>query len=156
MNLEDYRIPEPSFEKLFRAEVLLDEPFALGEAGGGYQEIVAVTGGTFRGLINGKIMPFGGDWGMLHSENINELNTKYLLKTNDDAFISVECEGKLIMQYEDMIKTENINDKNYYFRQTIKLTAGQKKYQWLNEMVAIAVSIITPEGNVCLDVYKLT
>lgn len=45
--------------------------------------------------------------------------------------------------------------EDYYFRQTIKLTAGAEQYFWLNEIVAVGASVITPEGNVCLDVYKL-
>ncbi|MCQ4636725.1 DUF3237 domain-containing protein [Anaerovorax odorimutans] len=155
MRLEDYELPTPDFEKLFRAEVLLSDPFPLGEAGGGYREIVAVTGGSFEGAINGEILDFGGDWGLLHSDTINELNTKYLLKTDDGAYISVECSGKLIMDYEDMTGSGDGDNADYYFRQTIRFTAGEKKYSWLNEIVAVAVSVITPDGNVCLDAYKL-
>lgn len=155
MRLPEYKIPEPGFEKIFRAEVLLKDPFPLGETGVGYQEIVAVSGGRFEGEINGEIMDFGGDWGLLHSSRVNELNTKYLLKTDDGVFISVECSGKLIMEYDDMANVSGEDDGDYYFRQTIRFTTGEEKYCWLNEIVAVAASIITPEGNVCLDVYKM-
>lgn len=155
MRLSEYKIPEPGFEKIFRAEVLLKDPFPLGETGIGYQEIVAVCGGRFEGKINGEIMDFGGDWGLLHSSRINELNTKYLLKTDDGAFISAECSGKLIMEYDDMLKVSEEDGDRYYFRQIIRFTAGEEKYRWLNEIVAVAAAIITEEGNVCLDVYKM-
>ena len=155
--MNSYKIPEPGFEKLLRAEVLLGDAYSLGEIGAGYQEIVPVTGGRFEGVINGEIMNFGGDWGLLYNENINELNTKYLLKTDDGALISVECSGKLIMSMEEMMAAEENgeDDGDYYFRQTIRFVTGDERYFWLNELVAVAVSIITPDGNVCLDVYKL-
>ena len=154
MKLSEYKVPEPGFEKLFRAEVLLKDTYPLGEIGSGYQEIVTITGGQFEGVINGSIMDFGGDWGLLHSDKINELNAKYMLKTDDGAFISIKCRGRLIMGLEEM---ENASpDDEYYFRQTITLTTGDERYAWLNEIVAIGVAIITPEGNLCLDVYKLT
>ena len=36
MKLSEYRMPEPGFEKLFRAEVILGEPMPLGDIGTGY------------------------------------------------------------------------------------------------------------------------
>lgn len=155
MKLEEYRLPAPGFEKIFRAEVFLGETFSLGTTGKGYQEIVTVTGGRFEGSINGEIMPFGGDWGLLYDRKINELNTKYLLKTDDGAFISIECGGKLIMDYETMTSTTQQIWEQCYFRQTVNFTAGDYRYRSLNEIVAFAVSVITSDGNVCLDVYKL-
>lgn len=155
--MRKYTIPEPGLEKLLRAEVLLGEAFPLGEVGSGYQEIVPVIGGRFEGIISGEVMNLGADWGLLYNDNINDLNTKYLFKTDDDAYISVECSGKLVMSMEEMMAAEGdaATDDEYYFRQTIKLTTGDKRYFWLNEIVAIGTSIITPEGNVCLDVYKI-
>ncbi|MCI8646939.1 MAG: DUF3237 domain-containing protein [Firmicutes bacterium] len=158
MKLVDYQLPLPGFEKLFRAQVLLGDTYPLGEIGSGYQEIVAITGGSFEGVINGQIMNLGADWGLLYNETVNELNTRYLLKTDDGAFISVECGGKLIMSMEDMMREDGTQtgDADYYFRQTVKLTAGAEQYRWLNEIVAIGVSAIIAGGNLCLDVYKLT
>lgn len=157
MKFADYELPTPVLEKLFRAEVLLKDSYPLGEIGGGYQEIVAVTGGRVEGVINGDIMDFGGDWGLLHSGNINELNTKYLLKTDDGVYISIECGGKLIMNMEDMMAAgaDVEANNNYYFRQTIRFTTGAPQYRWMNEIVAVGVSVITKGGHVCLDVYKV-
>lgn len=155
--MRNYDLPKPGLEKLFRMEILLGDAFPLGEVGSGYQEIVAITGGSFEGVINGEIMDFGGDWGLLYNDKINELNAKYLLKTEDGAYISIECGGKLIMSMEDMAAAENepANEADYYFRQTVKFTTGMEQYDWLNEIVAVGVSIITQDGDLCMDVYKL-
>lgn len=157
MKLSEYKVPEPVLEKMFRAEVILDDAYPIGEIGEAYQEIVAIKGGCFEGVINGEIIDFGGDWGLFHSGRINEMNTRYLFKTEDGAFISVRCEGKLIMSMEDIESScseENV-DKDYYFRQAVTFTAGVEKYKWLNEIVAVGTSVILPGGNVCLDVYKV-
>ena len=154
--MEKYKIPEPGLEKLFRAEILLGDACPLGEVGAGYQEIVPITGGRFEGIISGSVMALGADWGLLYNNNINEINTRYLFKTDDGAFISVECGGKLVMSMEEMMAAEGEPaQEDYYFRQIIKLTTGAEQYFWLNEIVAVGASVITPEGNVCLDVYML-
>ena len=155
MRIMDYKIPEPELEKLFRAKVLLDNPWSLGDIGTGYSEIVAVRGGSFEGKINGSIMNFGGDWGLLHSENVNILDTKYLLRTEDDAFIAVSCKGRLIMDMETMSGEEYVAPEKYYFRTNIEFSTGAESYKWLNNIVAFAMTIITEEGDVCLDVYRL-
>ena len=158
MKLNEYKIPKPAFEKLFRAEVLLDDPWPLGEIGTGYSEIVAVRGGRFEGEINGQIMDFGGDWGLLHSGNVNVMDTRYLLETDDGAYISIKCRGRLIMDMDTMqggVEDGLPDPEYYYFRTTVELTTGDDKYKYLNDIVAFAVTIITEEGNVCLDVYEL-
>ncbi|MEE0771765.1 MAG: DUF3237 domain-containing protein [Anaerovoracaceae bacterium] len=157
MKLSEYRMPEPGFEKLFRAEVILGEPMPLGDIGTGYSEIVPVKGGRFEGRINGQIMDFGGDWGLLYDDNINAMDTRYLLKTDDGAFISIKCRGRLIMDMETMSgeRDEYPDGEEYYFRTTVELTTGAEKYRWVNRLVVFAVTIITEEGNVCLDVYAI-
>ncbi|MCO7122391.1 DUF3237 domain-containing protein [Ihubacter massiliensis] len=157
MEMKKYPLPAPKFEKLFRAEVLLGDVYPLGNIGGGYQEIVAVTGGSFEGSIHGEIMSFGGDWGLLYDDTVNNLDTKYLLKTDDGAYISVHCRGRLIMSLEDMQKSDEglLAEEDYYFRQSISFTTGADPYRWMNEIVAVGISAITDDGNICLDVYKL-
>lgn len=158
MKLNEYKMPDPVFKRLFRAEVILDDPWPLGEIGTGYSEIVAVRGGRFEGEINGQIMDFGGDWGLLHSGTINIMDTRYLLKTDDGAFISIKCQGRLIMDMETMQGSDDrefLDPSEYYFRTTAEFAAGDPKYKWLNNIVAFAVTMITEEGNVCLDVYEL-
>lgn len=52
--------------------------------------------------LNGEIMNFGGDRGLIHSDSINEINTRYLLRNDDGWFISIRCREKLIMNMTDM------------------------------------------------------
>lgn len=158
MKLENYKLPEPKFEKLFRAEVLLNDAWPLGDIGTGYSEIVAVKGGIFEGKISGTIMDFGGDWGLLYNDEVNVMDTKYLLKTDDGVFVSVVSKGRLVMDYETMERCstgESIDPEDYYFRTNIEFVTGAEQYKWLNNVVAFAVTMITPEGNICLDVYQL-
>ncbi|MDO4353252.1 MAG: DUF3237 domain-containing protein [Clostridia bacterium] len=155
MNIMEYKIPEPAFEKLFRIETLLGDPWPLGDIGTGYSEIVAVRGGSFTGKVNGKVKAFGGDWGLLYDNEVNVIDTKYLLQTDDNEYITVACRGRLIMDMTTMEKCGSFDPEDYYFRTSIEFTTGAEKYKWLNNIVAFAMTIITEEGNVCLDVYQL-
>ena len=153
-----YTLPEPEFEKLFAAAVELGDEYVLGETGRGYSEITPVTGGTATGIINGSILPFGGDRGLLHSETVNLLDTKYIIRTDDDAYISVECTGILDMDYDTMVAVSEGKDMEpaeHYFRHSIRFTAGDEKYLWLNRTVAFGIAMITPDNNVYTEVYRL-
>lgn len=158
MNMKEYKIPAPEFEKIFRAEVILGDAWPLGEIGTGYSEIIAVKDGKVEGRVNGKIMDFGGDWGLLHSEFVNVIDTKYLIQTEDREFISVACKGRMIMDRETMLKGctgELIDPTEYYFRTNVEFSTGSEKYKWLNDIVAFAITMMTEEGNICLDAYEL-
>ena len=155
---KEYILPKPEFEKLFTATIELGDEYALGETGRGYSEITPVTGGTAAGIINGSILPFGGDWGLLHSETINMLDTKYIIRTDDDAYISVECTGILDMDYDTMVAVSEGRDMGpaeYYFRHSIRFTAGDEKYLWLNRIVAFGIAMITSDNNVYTEVCRL-
>ncbi len=151
-------LPAPEFEKLFTATVEPGDEYALGETGKGYSEITPVTGGAVAGAVNGTILPFGGDWGLLHSDTVNLLDTKYVIRTDDEAYISVECTGILDMDYDTMVAVSEGKDMNpaeYYFRHSIRFTAGDEKYLWLNRIVAFGIAMITPDNNVYTEVYRL-
>ena len=155
---KEYILPKPEFEKLFTATVELGDEYVLGETGRGYSEITPVTGGNAEGVIKGSILPFGGDWGLLHSETVNMLDTKYIIRTDDDAYISVECTGILDMDYDTMVAVSDGKDMDhaeYYFRHSIRFTAGDEKYLWLNKIVAFGIAMITPDNNVYTEVYRL-
>ena len=154
----NYVVPEPAFEKLFRMETVLKDTYPLGDVGTGYSEIVTICGGRAEGMINGEILDFGADWGLLHSGDVNILDTKCVLKTDDGAYISICYRGRMIMSLEDMDKcaVEGVPDPSeYYFRAAVEFSAGDEKYKWLNNITAFAVLIMTPEGTICTDIYRL-
>ncbi len=145
--------PEPSLRKLFTCEVALENVYSLGETDLGHREVVTVCGGSFSGIAKGKILPFGGDIGLLHDGNVNEIHTTFILSLNEEQNVLVECIGKLLMEDEKMLQLNG--DEEYYFRQGIKLFTGAEGYSWLNNIVAIGSSLITPEGNVITDIYQV-
>lgn len=157
-SMMNHVIPEPEFEKLFRLETKLKDTYPLGDIGPGYSEIVTISGGKAEGIVNGEIMDFGADWGLLYSGNVNVLDTKCLLQTDDGAFISISYRGRMIMTLEEMDEcaVNGVPDPSeYYFRTSVEFSTGAEKYKWLNDIVAFAMVIMTPEGNVCMDIYKL-
>lgn len=153
------KVPVPELEKISTCIVKLDKIYPLGDIGIGTSEIVSFSGGSAEGVISGDILPFGGDIGLLHNDNVNELNTKFVIapegvdKAEENCNILVEITGKLILTEEEMMTVTE--DDKYYYMQSVKMTTGHEKYKWLNDVVAIANSIIGPEGSVITDIYKV-
>lgn len=100
-------------------------------------------------------MPFGADWG-LESGGTNILDARYLLKTDDGAFISLNTAGTMTMEtdiLENMMAEDYTDPSSYYFREHLFFETGDVRYQWLNSIIAFAVMGITENGNVCYDAY---
>ncbi len=106
-------------------------------------------------------MPLGADWTPRY--NVGEIkarvDTRYILKTDDGAMISLFTEGVLRGHVFGLIKGTMSKKKDaslYYFRQHLFFSTGDARYAWLNTAVGFAVIGIGPDKLVCYDAYMLT
>src|SRR5689334_15557969 len=66
----------------------------LGEVPHGVRLIVPVSGGDFEGArLRGRIVPGGGDWLLLRSDGVLELDLRVTLETDDHALIYMTFQG---------------------------------------------------------------
>jgi len=153
-------LPPVEVEKLFYIEVTCGPEIPIGDVGKGELNIYPIVSGYLEGeKLRGEVVNFGADWNyMQHSNGIDIISTRYLLKTDDGAFISLTTSGICIEspeQIEMEMKGEFVDPTTYYFRQHLFFETGAEKYKWMNGMVAFAVIGFKTTGEICYDAYMV-
>jgi hypothetical protein len=106
--------------KLFiEAEIVLGEVQDLGT-----RRIVRVMGGKFWSAnLNGTILEGGGDWQNIRPDGVVDIDTRYTLKTNDDALIYLTNQG--------------LRD-GAYMRTFSRFESADPRYSWVNNRLFVA------------------
>jgi hypothetical protein len=127
-------------------------PQKLGAVPHGIRSFVPVTGGDFEGpRLRGKILPGGGDWLLLRSDGVLELDLRITLETDDHALIYMTFQG-LRHGPPDVIATlgrgEVVDPARYYFRTLPRFETSAETYAFLNRIVTVGVGEARPDGAV--------
>ena len=79
---------------LMTLQVVVPPAQKLGAVPHGTRAIAPITGGTFEGpRLRGKVLPGGGDWTLLRSDGVLELDLRITLETEDGALIYMTSFG---------------------------------------------------------------
>ena len=104
----------------------------LGSVAQGTRSVVPVTGGAFEGpQLRGTVLPGGGDWLLLRSDAVLELDLRITLETDDHALIYMTFQGMRHGQY---------------FRTFPRFETSAEKYAFLNRIVTVGVGEVRPDG----------
>jgi hypothetical protein len=118
----------------------------------GIRSFVPVTGGDFEGArLRGKVVPGGGDWLLLRSDGVLELDLRITLETDDHALIYMTFQGLRHGPPEVFAATgrgEVVDPSLYYFRTVPRFETSSEQYSFLNRMVTIGVGEPRPDGAV--------
>ena len=122
----------------------------LGAVPHGIRSIVPVTGGEFEGpRLRGRILPGGGDWLLLRSDAVLELDLRITLETDDHALIYMTFQG-LRHGPPDVIaalgRGEIVDPATYYFRTLPRFETASEKYAFLNRIVTVGAGETRPDG----------
>lgn len=124
----------------------------LGAVPYGVRTFVPVAGGDFDGpRLHGKVLPGGGDWLLLRSDNVLELDLRITLETDDHALIYMTFQGmrhgpsEVIAAFS---RGEVVDPARYYFRTVPRFETSAESYAFLNRIVAIGVGETRPPGAV--------
>src|SRR6266853_1851796 len=80
--------------RLMTLQVVVPPPQRLGAVPRGTRVIAPITSGTFEGpRLRGRVLPGGGDWTLLRSDAVLELDLRITLETDDGALISMTSFG---------------------------------------------------------------
>ena len=75
---------QPKLKFVFEISIQVGSVREVGETGKGLRKIVPVTGGTFEGPeIKGIVIPGGYDWQLLRSDDVLEIDARYVLQTDE-------------------------------------------------------------------------
>ena len=111
----------------------------IGAGPRGTRVTLPITGGSFEGeRLRGQVLPGGGDWTLLRSDGVLELDLRITLKTEDEAIIHMTFEG---------IRADRAAGTPY-FRTLPRFETAAAKYSFLNRMLAVGTGEITADGPV--------
>jgi uncharacterized protein DUF3237 len=150
----------PGFEFAFeiRAEVSGGKLLELGNTPKGLRKIVPILGGTFEGPnIRGIILPGGYDWQLIRSDGVAEIEARYVLKTDDDALITIVNTGLRHGPPEVMQKIadgKEVDPHEYYFRSIPVFETSAPQYDWLTRHIFVANGI-RKLTRVLIQVWKM-
>ena len=111
-------------------------------------KVIPIIGGRFWGKdIEGEIIPGGADWNTKYNENISHVFAKYVLKTSDNVFITIENEG---------IIDKTISNKVIKTVPQFQVDKASK-YKWLMDSVFVGSLECRKNNKSVIDItiYKL-
>jgi hypothetical protein len=135
---------------LMTLQVLVSPAQKIGAVPHGARLIAPIAGGTFEGpLLRGKVLPGGGDWTLLRSDGVLELDLRITLETDDGALIYLTSFGLRHGPAEvlaALARGESVDPSTYYFRTAPRFEASTPRYAFLNRLIAGASGDRQPSG----------
>jgi hypothetical protein len=127
---------------LMTLEVAVAPPQKIGAVAHGTRATAPITSGHFEGpRLRGRVLPGGGDWTVLRSDGVLELDLRVTLETDDGALIHMTSFGLRHGPPEvlaALARGEPVDASSYYFRTTPRFETGHAKYAFLNRLLAVA------------------
>ncbi|KAF3407509.1 UPF0311 protein [Talaromyces pinophilus] len=150
-------LPPPTLQYLFSVQCAVDPPVEIGNGPYGRRRCVPITGGTVRGKhLNGEVLPVGADFMLVEENQTVHVNTNYVIKSDDGAYIYVRTEGPRSGPAEVlralMEGGQEVDSSQYWFHLHMKLETGHEKYKWMNNRLIIARATRI-KGEVAYDAY---
>jgi hypothetical protein len=122
----------------------------VGATPGAFRRVGVVPGGSFEGgRLSGEVLDGGSDWQTVRSDKSTTLNVRLVLKTKDDALITMTYQGvrhgppDVIERIE---KGEVVDPESYYFRINPVFETSAAKYDWINRVIAVGIGHRRADG----------
>ena len=152
-------IPQPEFEHRFYIEVSCRPRYSAGPVAEGELRLQPINGGYFTGQrLRGVVLDDGCDWNTLRNDGVMECDTRYTLKTDDGAVITLKTLAYLVKDPEyrsRMIVCPQEKTTRFYYREHLYFQTGDERYSWLNGAVAFGVCEVIDMNRICYDAYIL-
>lgn len=142
---------------LARFEVFVDDVLDIGDTDAGHRRIANIGGGTVTGdRLSGRVLRGGADWQAQQADGTMLVETRYVVRTDDDALIHVRATG-LRAGERDVLDAVSagettVDPSDYYFRTLASFETGSVRYAWLNRVVGVC-SVARLPASVVVDVY---
>jgi len=130
----------------------------LGDTPYGHRRFFHFDGGSFDGPdLKGKVLPGGGGWSLIRSDNVMEVDVRLILETEDKQQIYMAWKGlrhapKEVM--DRLLRREIVDQEEYYFRTTPYFETSSEKYSWMNGICSIASGSVLPNART-FDVFQI-
>ncbi len=131
--------PSPPLTRLFTAKVLAGASVPIGATYQGNRTALPIAGGSFSGLLNGKVLPFGADVSIVRPNGRFSPDGTSVFQTDDGANLLLRLQG--------------FESKDGYIYGHGSLETGADKYDWLNYVVLVSRAKFSTDANVGLEVF---
>ena len=148
-------------EFLFELEAELNPPQVVGPVLTGTRIIFPAKSGFIKGQkLNGKILPGGGDWGLVVDSTTFKLDVRVTIETDDSALIFITYAGYVHTDAKKFAKIlegkwNELAPSDYYFRTNPVFETSSPKYAWLNHTIAVGVGRFLASGKVAYRVFAI-
>jgi Protein of unknown function (DUF3237) len=121
------KLVPPSLHHLATVRALVEAPRELARIPAGTREMIAITGGTAEGRINGRILPGGADWAINHGDGTATIWARYAIERDDGSLIMVTNAGYVTEQPDGSWRGHTVP----------QLEAGAGDLTWLHTTILI-------------------
>jgi hypothetical protein len=122
----------------------------VGATPGAYRRIGVVPGGAFEGeRLSGDVLDGGSDWQSVRSDASTALDVRIVLRTKDDALITMTYKGMRHGPADVMDRIEKggvVDPESYYFRINPLFETAAPQYDWINRIVGIGIGHRQADG----------
>jgi Protein of unknown function (DUF3237) len=152
----------PRYERL-PAEHLFDmhvdlQPAQLISTAVGTRLTFIAQGGVIDGPgLQGEILPGGGDWLLVGTDQVGRIDVRATLRSHDGALIHYETRGVIKIPADGLDRLaagEMLPYAQTYVRTTPKFETADDRYGWLNEIVAVGYNVLSPD-HIDYRVYRV-
>jgi len=134
---------------VFEIEVDVATPLDFGVTQNGHRRVTPIHGGRVTGpRLQGRIVPGGADWQILHSDGAASLDARYTIETDDGALIYVVNRGVRHGPPEVLARLnrgEPVDPSAYYFRSVATCETSAAQCAWLQRAIILGVGERYPD-----------
>ncbi|KHL18978.1 UNVERIFIED_CONTAM: hypothetical protein LK11_04330 [Mumia flava] len=150
----------PTLEFAFEARVACEPPKRIGHGAGDELVFVPIVGGTVAGpLLDGRVLPGGGDWSITRGPRVCELDARYLIESDDGTVIDIVNRGFYAADpsvIERSQRGEDVPTSEYYFRTQPVFRTDAPAHAWLSETVFVGWAYDDlRNGQVCIRFFAV-
>lgn len=145
-------------EHIFSYRADLNKPIDIGKGSAGVREIMTIKSGKVWGsALNGKLLPVGGEFMITDDEGRIHIDVRLVIETEEGVPVYVQYSG--VLEVSDKMNT-SMAEKGFtefgdaYFMTRPRFECGDEKYQWLNNIVAVAEGRLADTKSVEYRVYQ--
>ncbi len=141
-------IQTPVLRPLATLEADVAPPIDLGVSPVGRRRVIPILGGRLTGRLEGRVLPGANDYQIIRSDNVLELQARYIIETTDKALIFVENNGMRDGPAELLAKQaagELVDPSMIYFRTAPRFETAAPQYQWLMRRLFVCAGARFPD-----------
>ena len=121
----------------------------IGKTTNGVRQIAPIVGGKFNGEKLNGVAINGNDWVIYQPDGTMLIDVRVTLKTEEDVNIYLQYQGHFVADATAMAqfaKGKLLDPSQYSLTINAKFECGDKRYNWLNNLVTVGTGIQTPIG----------